>query len=268
MIRDFIQQAPTTVFLVMLAIAGAFVAIPLYAAWQSLIQMRALKALPRTRIVDAHHGYVRVEGKAEPTSEGPLRAPLTHAECIWYSARVERWVHGAGKRDGRWDEIRDEESEALFVVRDASGAALVDPADAEVVPTDRSLWYGASEEPEHRNPKRFSPGENPKGELIQVEVAGTPGHRYRYHEERIYVGDAIFVQGDVGHEPATDERPHDRGAARRIISAPAESARPYMVASAAPGTMAAIHRSAVQGALFVAAFGAGLVAALLWLRYG
>jgi hypothetical protein len=51
------------------------------------------------------------------------------------------------------------------------------------------------------------------------------------------------------------------------MSAPADSARPYMIATTSPGDTAAIQRSAIQGALFIAAFGAVLVAAVLWLRY-
>src|SRR4029079_5559639 len=76
--------------------------------------------------------------------------------------------------------------------RDSTGVCLVEPFLADVTPTDRSRWTGAGEVPTDRNPPRIGPTQS----FESVEIAGAASTKYRYTEERIYVGDPLLVLGD------------------------------------------------------------------------
>jgi hypothetical protein len=64
-----------------------------------------------------------------------------------------------------------------------------------VTATDRSVWYGATEEPTVRTPPRVGPTEFVPGSLLP----GRPGSKYRYFEERIYAGDPLLVLGEFSN---------------------------------------------------------------------
>ncbi|MBL4574832.1 MAG: hypothetical protein JKY51_01870, partial [Opitutaceae bacterium] len=66
----------------------------------------------------------------------------------------------------------------------ATGRAIVDPDDAEVIPSHSDSWYGSTP-----YPQAGSRGFNPTGWL--------PGRRYRYSEKRIHEGDELYVLGDL-----------------------------------------------------------------------
>jgi hypothetical protein len=178
---------------------------------------------------------------------------------------------------------------------------LVDPLGADVTPTDRSIWYGAGPEPEDRNPPRFPPGQNPKGQFVQVEWSG-PGHNFRYTEERIYANDPVFAQGEVAVgeiDQASDEfdeddseendetessEPRSAGdlvqeatdddnarmaslAGKRYLRAPSSRRLPFLIATTSPAAMTAIYQWAIIGSLLIAAFGVAIVGWLIWMRY-
>ena len=87
-VRQVIQNLPTGVFLVMLAFAAAFVAIPLFAAFRARQQMRALSDVRATSIAQAGDGYIRIEGHARQLEGVPVNATLTGANVVWFHSRV------------------------------------------------------------------------------------------------------------------------------------------------------------------------------------
>jgi hypothetical protein len=273
-VQQVIQNLPAGVFLVMLAFAAAFVAIPLFAAFRARQEMMALAGVRTTRIAQAEEGYVRVEGHARQMEGVPVKATLTGANVVWFHSRVEdsRDPYGKSVSAGTWRTITDEESDEEFVVEDPSGSIVIHPVGARVTPTDRSIWYGATPEPEDRNPRKFGPGENPKGDGLQIEWSAGGVKRYRYTEECIYPDDPIYVQGECA-ERIDDEDDDDApgqspatGSIGKTIARPRHR-EPFLISTTAPDTMNEMYRSGIAGGQIIAAMFAMLVVGLLWLRF-
>ncbi len=193
-IAAMVASAPTGAFIAMMGVVLAMAGIALFAGVHALRRARLIRSVPTSSIGSATDGYREFEGTIKPIDGQRLRAPLTGAECCWYRARVEEWVRPAGKgadakRD--WRLVRELISGQPFLARDASGACIVDPDGADVTPTDRSVWRGATAVPQERDPPRVKPGENAEG---FVTKAGGE-NRFRYTEERIYGGDPLYVLG-------------------------------------------------------------------------
>lgn len=198
----------------------------------------------------------------------------------------------------------DVTSNTPFLVRDATGVCLVEPDGAEVTPTDKSVWYGATAMPQDRNPARVGPGESATG---MVKVSGGPNSRYRYSEERIYAGNPLLVLGEftterhkaafgaAGDEDDADEEDggddadadltdEDRDEIAEFERAEALTARAREMTKASIGrgsgaqpfilstTLQAVHVAQTsmggQAALAVAVVPAAIAVLLLWARFG
>ncbi|NUM52120.1 MAG: hypothetical protein HUU46_00605 [Candidatus Hydrogenedentes bacterium] len=204
------QSIPLPVFLVMLAFPLAMTGICVYAGIYARQRAALVQRVKTSTIRMARPGYVELEGRVEAINRRTVTAPLTLSPCCWYRARVERRVRRRNDSDGtmQWEAVLDETSETPFFVRDASGACVVDPVKAEVTPTDKSEWYGATETPEDRSPPRVPP----TGSTASwVHIDTSPDSTYRYREERIYDGDPLLVLGvftntvEVPQPAAVDE---------------------------------------------------------------
>jgi len=283
------------VFLVMLAFLLAMAGICVFAGLHSRRRAALIKAMPTSQIGSAENGYREFEGTILSIDGRSLSAPLTLSPCCWYHVRVEKWVPRKGSSETpRWETVRETTSSAPFLLRDATGVCAVYPDGAEVTPTDKSLWYGANEEPSDRSPKRVSPGESAKGML---EIAGGPNSRYRYFEERIYEGDPLLVLGHFStmHEDEVsdeDDEPLDSDAedsldehsekgeqdaeslselARQItansISRGART-QPFILSTTPQATHVAMSELGGLGALFIALVPLAIAAYLIWCRYG
>jgi hypothetical protein len=186
------HSIPPLIFLFMLLFPLAMAGICIAAGIHARRQAAMIERVPTSRIRMARPGYVELEGKVEAIDGYTVTSPLTCAPCCWYHARIEQWVKPTRKSTGSWSALRDEMSSAPFMLRDASGICAVHPEHAQVTPTDRSLWYGASEEPEDRSPPRIGPTESATG---WIEISGGTNFKFRYSEKRIYDGDPVFVLG-------------------------------------------------------------------------
>ena len=307
-LSSLVREVPFGVFLLELAVPTAFSGVGVFATVRSFLWRRALTGSTTVSVDSALPGYVRVEGEAQPRDGKPLVSPLTDSQCCWYSMRVDeaRWSSRAGGTsdpDLSWTLVREETSDVPFLVRDASGELLVDPAGADLTPRDQSVWYGPDLEPTERNPKRFGPSENPKGKILQVEVLDRGKHRYRYTEKRLYPGDAIVAQGDlriVGVEDphtfearrrrtaldlegaAADDRDDDADEAAdaakdapptlpngtRILGRTDRWREPFLVAVGSPAELVKIYAGATFGSLLIALVGVAGFWWLLHLRFG
>jgi hypothetical protein len=151
-----------------------------------------LKATPTSNIGMAREGYGEFEGRVEAIAGTSIKAPLTGAPCVWYHAKVEKWIRRP-RAAGYWSTQVESTSGTPFLLRDGTGACIVHPYGAEVTPMDRSQWYGATPTPQDRNPPRVDPSDvSPPA----VEISGGTSHRYRYSEERIYDGNPLLVLGE------------------------------------------------------------------------
>jgi hypothetical protein len=139
-----------------------------------------------------------------------VTAPLTGWACAWYHATVERqkrFTGSHGEGPDTWVTVHEWTSGAPMLLRDSAGVCVVDPSRAEITPTDRSRWFGTTEEPADRNPRKIGPTES-LDPVFQVTSTGM----YRYTEERLYVGDPLLVLGEFrahGADASDDEEDED-----------------------------------------------------------
>jgi hypothetical protein len=292
-----IRNLPTVVFFVMLAFPLAMTGVLVFVALRARERVRLMAATPTSHVGMARAGRCELSGRAEAIDGVTLRAPLTGAECCWWAARVEKYVRSGSDSSGAWQTLRDETSDAPFLLRDATGACVVLPYGAEVTATDHSVWYGSSPVPEDRSPKRFGPGESAEG-MVRISTGG-----FRYREERIYAGDPLYALGDFLVDPwpadEDDEEPEEQaenagpdesGASsepedawsdderlarlgtlaaalppRRIARA---SRAPFLLSTTPEAKLAEMQQLGWKAALGIAAFPLALGGLLLWLRYG
>ena len=171
----FIGHAPPWQF--WLAFAGVFAltAWLFHRGFRSLRRARLIEDTPTARIRSAPQGFVELEGRAVNLPGEPVHAPLSGRPCVWYAYRIERWdQHG---RRGRWVNVDQGVSDAIFALEDGSGRCIVDPDGAEVQTPRTQSWRG--------------------NDRWQVPP---PGHhdllgRYRYSERWLAPGDHLYALG-------------------------------------------------------------------------
>lgn len=194
--QTMIREAPFGVFLAMVLVPLAMAGAAIFAGWRARRQARLLAGTQTSPVGMAEDGYRKFQGTVEAVAGDTVVAPLTGTPCCWYSARVERWtLQSAGtgtKRRYAWQTVRSVTSSAPFFVRDSTGVCAVRAYDAEITPTDKSQWTGATLEPTDRNPPRVGPSQSTHG---FVQLSGGPNAQFRYSEERIYPGDPLLVVG-------------------------------------------------------------------------
>jgi hypothetical protein len=216
--ESLIREVPTGVFVVMILVLVGMAGVAAAAGWHARQRAALVERMPTSPIAFAHDGYREFEGVVEAIGGEPLRSPLTGSPCCWYHARVERWISRTGNSGhSGWSEVRDVVSSAPFLVRDASGACVVHPHGAEVTARDRSIWTGAREWPDDRNPPRMPITESATG---LVQVSGGSDARYRFTEERICAGDPLLVLGEFssGRFAASDADDEDDAADEDVVA--------------------------------------------------
>jgi hypothetical protein len=117
-------------YLMALSLAG--ICFGLYGFFHRWKQRRWLQDTPEARIRSAPQGYLRLSGRAKSTDK-PLRAPLTGRACVWwkYSVRPQNRRSGVSQSDT---------STTSFLLIDEAATCLIDPAGADVEPSDRRVW--------------------------------------------------------------------------------------------------------------------------------
>lgn len=166
----------------LVSILGAGGVFAFVGAFIFLQRARLMENTPTARIRSAAQGYVELEGQAQLMDGDPIVAPLTKARCCWWRFRIE---HRERNRDGKgwhWDTVEQDASDELFHLVDDTGACVVDPQGAKVVPSARQVWYGSS----------LRPSVGPRigsGWLRAVSSS------YRYTEERLEISTPLYAIG-------------------------------------------------------------------------
>jgi hypothetical protein len=160
--------------LLVLSLAGLLYG--LYLFFRRWRQQRLLQDMPQARIRSAPEGYVKLWGRAR-ASGSPLRAPLTHRACVWWSFSVE-------SRSGvaRWRVSDAGTSDDPFFLFDDVDHCLLEPRGAEVEPSDRRVWSGDA------------PDDLPLALLGKSAVTIAASHRYT--ETVILEDAALSVLGE------------------------------------------------------------------------
>jgi hypothetical protein len=287
-----VRSAPLVAFLVVAGPLFVIGVVGIVVGLRARRRVALITATPTTPIGIATDGYREFEGRAEPAG-GAILAPLTDSPCVWFRAKIAKWERIRSK-NSHWRTIREWSSSAPFLVRDVTGICLVEPRDAEVTPTDRSVWYGATDEPTDRTPLRVGPHEYVPGYVRP----GGPDSQYRYVEERIYAGDPLLVLGEFsngrfvpgtafavredadqapaeslgtatkGRDAADEERRRQAREMTRSTIARASGAQPFVITA----TPQAEHlaRTAHDAAITVrlSMIPLAIAAVLFWLRFG
>ena len=123
------ERAKGIVFALMVMASVAFI------AWMlSLRRLLAMSGTPTSRIASAAQGYVEIVGRGANPPGFPVVSFLTSLPCLWYRYVIEE------RTDNKWKEVSSGRSMGSFVINDGSGACLVDPEHAEVLPRNKEVW--------------------------------------------------------------------------------------------------------------------------------
>lgn len=171
------------------------------AAFVYLRRARLIEDTPTSRVRSAALGYCELEGEAATMAGEPILAPLTLTPCAWFRYSVEQREHGSGGQGARWRMLRRGTSDGLFLLRDDTGACVIDPEGAVVTPSASHVWYGDTPTP-----------------LPGVPPGRLRGGRYRYREERIQDGDFLYAIGELKSSGGADG-PGRAEAVRALLAA-------------------------------------------------
>lgn len=191
-----IRLAPADEFWLIVAI---IIAASLFGFWlwfRSMKRARLIENTPTSKCRSAAQGYVELIGIQKLMPGDPIRAPLTGRQCTWWEYCIEekRTSWSRGRRRTRWVTVDKDASGSLFLVRDETGEAVIDPEGAEVTPSARDCWYGST---------RWPQGAPAGGSIF--------GGRYRYTERRMHEDDLLYAIGhfetrSARHEPMQHAR--------------------------------------------------------------
>lgn len=152
-----------------------------FATWYFFRRLLLVEDTPRSMIRAAAQGYVELSGRGQLMPGEPIVAPLTRARCVWWSYKVEEYVHAG--RSSHWSTLKTEVSDGLFLVVDGTGQCVVDPEGAEVYPAEKDVWYGDTAQPM----------EGPDTSRRSFFTLTTPN--YRYTERRMPEGGQLYALG-------------------------------------------------------------------------
>lgn len=166
-------------------IAIATAALALLALWRFLVRLkrdRLVADTPEVRIRSAAQGYVKVRGRTQPAGPAPTAAPLSARPCVWWSYEIAHEERDS-KGNRRWSTTDSGSSVEPFALVDENDArCLVGPVKAEITPTVRNVWYGATSWPMTGPPESSS--------LLQQFGS------WRYTERLLGVGAQVCVMGE------------------------------------------------------------------------
>ena len=110
------------------------------AGYRAGTRVRELTGTPIAPAASVHSGRNAVQGTVE--AFGPAQTTeLTNRKCVWYSFRAEEGSQhrdSDGNMETRWQTTEAKTWGAPFLVRDESGAVLVDPTDAKMVLSEKN----------------------------------------------------------------------------------------------------------------------------------
>ena len=191
-----------------------------------------------------------VGGRAQPGPSGPLTAPMSGQQCVWYRAitthrswkMVETGTGQNRRRERRENSqvVSDEQSEAPLIVDDGTGQVLVDPRGADIDHPEESF-------------DRFEPdtgdehGGGTKFEAFGISITSGPDGGslgFQRQETIIRPGRELYVLGEARDSSGTLELGKPQEGGRFVISGRTEE---ELTKSAARGASIAGPVGAVAG---------------------
>lgn len=144
------------------------------AAWIGVYRrLRIVEDTPTSKIASAAQGYVELSGRCDNTPGAPMLARYSYVPCVWYRYVMDEYM------DRKWVRVEQGETDASFLLADATGSCVVDPAGAEIVTNNKEAWREDN---------------------------------YRYTEWKILQHNRVYVLGDLrtqSHEPSAADMEND-----------------------------------------------------------
>jgi len=194
--------APTGEFWFGAAVLAVIACACAFFSLRHLHAKRLMENTPTSLLRSAAQGYVELQGTAELLEGEPILARLSGEPCAWFAFRVERKEsvrNARGRNETRWRTLEHGRSDHLFLLRDSSGSCVIDPDGARISPSSRHLWFGNTvQAPRLTRTPRWQ---------IWTGLAGL-GHSYRYTEERLDIGVALYVLGLYRSHTGADPVPN------------------------------------------------------------
>jgi len=166
----------TVLYTVLLALFGYLV----YFCYGAFKRFRFVDGTATSKIRSAAQGHVELKGLGEWLPGDSISSPFSKSRCVWYHCTIEK-KQRSGKR-ATWTSISDECSGHLFRLVDDTGACIIDPDDAHVIPETDITWYGPNTDARNRTPARVS--------WIQLGFGN-----YRFRERLIRPATSLYALG-------------------------------------------------------------------------
>jgi len=204
--------------LIALASAGLVVVASVPLALYALLNknaraMRALRNAPLQKLADIAEGVAgRFTGVVEAFGTGTMKAPISGKPCVYFELVVARESGGKSRTPST---VFEDRGGVPFVVRDDSGRAVVDPANARVAvePSETKELRDADALETYLVSKGFS-----TSWFLSPSVT--------YNERLIEVGETVHVFGAGTREPDPDGAPEGYRASMptrlRVADSPAQ----------------------------------------------
>lgn len=147
-------------YCVLMVVCGFFI-------WQhGFRRYRDIANAPTSRIASAAQGYVEIHGTAAAADETRPVAGVSGVPCLWFRYEIARREDFSSRSltpfQFIYTPLETQVSETHFAIHDATGQAVIFPHGAEIICTQKEVWYNENT---------------------------------RYTEERIVAGDPIYVLG-------------------------------------------------------------------------
>lgn len=115
---------------------AAIALISVFAWLSALNRLRAIRDTPTSRVASAAQGYVELIGRGQPFGDPPLLSKLSLLPCLWYRYRIEQ-----RDSENNWKIVDSGETSDCFMLRDDTGACVVDPEQAEIITRHHDQWH-------------------------------------------------------------------------------------------------------------------------------
>lgn len=112
----------------LLASLVVFLGVSLLGWGRALAHSRLIGDTPTSRVASAAQGYVELRGRGHHLAGTPVLSPVTGLPVLWYRVVTQR-----RNSQGKWQHESTIESDASFLLEDATGRVAVDPEGATLL---------------------------------------------------------------------------------------------------------------------------------------
>ena len=152
-----------------------------YNAARFLNYKRLIVDMPTSRISSAAQGYVELEGTGYLMQGLPIVMPGNQKPCLWYRKIIYEFKNSG--KEKVWTKIRDDISDDLFIIKDASGEAVIDPDDAMVTPSEKRTHYTTNAGRRYKHVDSWIPINSPLHVMGNFKTTGGSQGEFDMHAD-------------------------------------------------------------------------------------